>query len=319
MATKKTTTRKPVRKPVRKKVVAKKKSPAPVIKKLVWGERLVGVHASTQGGVVTGIKRGDALGCTAIQIFTKNNSRWHAAPFTQDETDDFLDERDWSGIRCVLGHASYLINLASGEPKITEQSMEAMRDEMHRAESLELTYLVLHPGAHKGDGDLTGIRRVADRLNILFEESVFQHTRILLEGTAGQGTSLGHRFEHLRDILAGVRDLDRVGICLDTAHLFAAGYDFRTPTTYAALWDEFERVVGRRWLAALHLNDTTKKLGSRVDRHHHIGQGQIGVRAFGLIMRDPRLTTIPMICETPKGPQEKFDAVNLAKLHGLMG
>ncbi len=282
-----------------------------------WGDRLVGVHCSTTGGLATGIARGAALGCTAVQIFAKNNNRWMAPPLSNIEIDEFRDAWQAAGIPLIFSHAGYLINLASPDPKITELSMESMRGELVRAEALGLPFVVLHPGSHKGVGEPTGIRYITDRLNILFEETVFSRTRIVLEGTAGQGHSIGHRFEHLRDILAGVRDIDRIGICLDSAHLFAAGYDLRTPTTYARLWEEFDRVVGLRWLSCLHLNDTTRELGSRVDRHIHIGEGKIGSRAFGLLMRDPRLAAIPMVCETPKGKTDALDRKNLRKLYQL--
>lgn len=282
-----------------------------------WGKRLVGVHCSTVGGVAMAVQRGAALGCTAIQIFSKNNNRWQAPPLTLPEIDAFREALTASKIRVVFAHAGYLINLASADPKITELSMESMRNELFRAENLALAALVLHPGSHKGDGETAGIRRIADRLNILIEETVFSHTRIWLEGTAGQGSSIGHRFEHLRDILAGVRAVERVGVCLDTAHLFAAGYDFRTPAAYQAMWEEFDRVVGLRTLSALHLNDSLKSLGSRVDRHTHIGRGTIGAKAFGLIMRDKRLRHLPMVCETPKGKTDAMDRANLAKLHRL--
>lgn len=282
-----------------------------------WGERLVGVHCSITGGLPKAVERGQALGCTAMQIFAKNNNRWLAPPLSNIEIEDFRAAWAASGIRVIFSHAGYLINLASPDPKITELSMESMRSELGRAESLGLPFVILHPGSHKGKGDSTGIRYVTDRLNILFEETVFSRTRIVLEGTAGQGQSIGHRFEQLRDILGGIQDMDRIGICLDTAHLFAAGYDFRTPTTYAALWEEFDRIVGLRWLSCLHLNDTTRELGSRVDRHDHIGAGKIGTRAFGLLMQDKRLAHLPMVCETPKGKTDALDRKNLVKLYQL--
>jgi deoxyribonuclease IV len=287
-------------------------------KPLQWGSRLVGVHCSTQGGLETAIERGDALGCTAMQIFSKNNKRWLAPPLDNKEIDAFQGTWKLSRIQLIFAHAGYLINLASPDAKTTERSMESMRTELIRAENLDLPFIILHPGSHKGEGETVAIRRVADRLNILFEESVFSKTRILLEGTAGQGNSIGHRFEHLRDILSGVRDIDRIGICLDTAHLFAAGYDFRTPKTYAAMWSDFDRIVGMRWLGALHLNDSTHALDSHVDRHTHIGEGKIGARAFGLIMRDAQLAHLPMVCETPKGKTDALDRKNLVKLHRML-
>lgn len=284
-----------------------------------WGERLVGVHCSTAGGLATGIERGQALGCTAIQIFSKNNNRWLATPLHDDEVATFRAARTAANIKMVFAHAGYLINLASAERDITEQSMESLRCELNRAEALQLPYVVLHPGAHKGDGELAGIRRIADRLNILIEESSFSQVRILLEGTAGQGSSIGHRFEHLRDILARIHDHHRVGVCLDTAHLFAAGYDFRTSKTYAALWNAFDTIVGRRQLGALHLNDSKAALGSRVDRHEHLGKGKIGPNAFRLLLRDATLARLPMVCETPKGLTDAWDRKNLGLIHRWIG
>lgn len=283
-----------------------------------WGDRLIGVHCSTSGGLVTGIERGARLGCTAIQIFAKNNNRWLALPLANDEIDAFRERWTQSQIRLIFAHAGYLINLASPDSKMTELSMESMRCELTLAEALGLPFIVLHPGSHKGVGESTGIRYITDRLNILFEETTFSRTRVLLEGTAGQGHSIGHRFEHLRDILAAVREIDRIGICLDTAHLFAAGYDLRTPTTYAALWEEFDRVVGLRWLSCFHLNDTTRALGSKVDRHTHIGEGTIGIRPFGMLLRDTRFAHLPMVCETPKGKTDALDQKNLLTLRGLL-
>lgn len=308
----------------REKTSAKTKTPATKIAAVAvaprkipdgvpaWGDRLVGVHCSTQGGVATGIDRGEALGCTAIQIFAKNNNRWTENALDPSEIEAFQAARSTARtVRCIFSHAGYLINLASGDRELTERSMESMRCEMERAEQLELAGIVVHPGAHTGDGELTGIRRIADRINILIDEQMGHSPQIWLENTAGQGTSIGHRFEHLRDILDKVREYHHIGVCLDTAHLFAAGYDLRTPKAYEAVWEEFDRVVGRRWLRAIHVNDSKKALGSRVDRHEHLGEGLIGRGAFRLLMRDERLAKIPLVCETPKGKTDAEDRANL--------
>lgn len=304
------------KKPAARKTAAK---PNDVVAIPDWGKRLVGVHCSTAGGLHTAIERGEALGCTAIQIFSKNNNRWLAPPLTEADSATFLAAQKASNVRLVFAHAGYLINLASPDRSIVEQSMESMRFELNRAETLQLPFIVLHPGAHKGEGENVGIRRIADRLNILLDESYFCPTKILFEGTAGQGSSIGYRFEHLRDIIGRIRHQDRVGVCLDTAHLFAAGFDFRTPATYEAMWQSFDEIVGRRWLCVLHLNDSLRTLGSKVDRHTHIGKGEIGTRAFGLLMRDESLAHVAMVCETPKGKTDKEDRENLKKLHQLMG
>lgn len=281
-------------------------------------KRLLGIHCSTAGGVAMGVVRGAQLGCTAIQLFTKNNNRWLAPAVGLQEVDAFRAALEGSSVRMVMAHAGYLINLATTDPTLTERSMESMRLELHNAEALGIPLVVIHPGAHRGDGEAIAIRRIAERMNILLEETAGYRTTLLIEGTAGQGTSIGHRFEHLRDLLEGVRYGDRVGICLDTAHLFAAGYDFRTPETYARLWEAFDRIVGRTWLKALHLNDSRRPLGSRVDRHEHIGKGKIGCPGFRLILKDPRLRAIPMVLETPKGKTDALDRKNLDTLQRLM-
>lgn len=265
-----------------------------------------------------GVVRGAQLGCTAIQLFTKNNNRWLAPVISLQEVDAFRAALQASSVRIVMAHAGYLINLATTDPTLTERSMESMRLELHNTEALGIPFVVVHPGAHKGDGEAIAIRRIAERMNILLEETAGYRTSILIEGTAGQGTSIGHRFEHLRDLLGSIRYGDRVGICLDTAHLFAAGYDFRTPETYARLWEAFDRIVGRTWLKALHLNDSRRPLGSRVDRHAHIGKGTIGNAGFRLLMRDPRLRATPMVLETPKGKTDALDRKNLKTLQRLM-
>lgn len=284
-----------------------------------WDSRLIGVHCSTVGGLAKAIERGAALGCSAIQIFAKNNSRWKTPPLRDKDLHEFFEARRTSGIKLVCAHIGYLINLASGQRSIVEQSMESMRLEFRLAEQLEIPVLILRPGSHTGDGELVGIRRLADRLNILLDETYYSDLRIMIENSAGQGSSLGHRFEHLRDLLDRLHDRRRVRICLDTAHLFAAGYDLRTPTTYEATWQVFDQIVGRSWLGCLHVNDSARALNSHVDRHEHLGKGKIGIRAFGLLMRDPQLSHVPMILEPPKGGKGGLvDQKNLQTLRRLL-
>ncbi|MBI2346113.1 MAG: deoxyribonuclease IV [Deltaproteobacteria bacterium] len=281
-------------------------------------QRLLGFHCSAAGGLANAIRRGAKLGCTAIQLFTKNNNRWLGPPLTLKEIDAFRTAWAASPIRCIMSHVGYLVNLASTDPAITEHSMESMRMELQNAQALDIPYVVVHPGAHKGEGEAMAIRRVAERLNILLEETVGDQLVIAVEGTAGQGSSLGHRFEHLRDILAGVRYGDRVGVCLDTAHLFAAGYDLRSASAYRSTWEAFDRIVGRAALRTMHLNDTKRELGSRVDRHEHIGKGAIGLSGFRLLMRDLSLRAVPMVMETPKGKTDAVDRRNLTILQSLV-
>lgn len=283
-----------------------------------FGNRLVGVHCSTAGGLCKAVTRGEKIGCTAIQLFTKNNKRFLAPPLSLSDIDAFCTALTASHIRLVVAHAGYLLNLATPDPVLTERSMESMRLEMLNAHAVGIPYVIVHPGAHRGDGEATAIRRISERVNILLDETGGDSTSILIEGTAGQGTTIGHRFEHLRDILDGVRFGDRVGICLDTAHLFAAGFDLRTPRKYKETWEAFDRIVGRQWLKAIHLNDTKRELGSRVDRHEQIGKGKIGRAGFRLIMKDKRLKAIPMVLETPKGKTDAMDMKNLAAIKELM-
>ncbi len=265
-----------------------------------WNGRLVGVHCSVAGGLHRAIERGQALGCTAIQIFVKNSNRWMAPPLTSQAIECFQTAKEHASM-FVISHAGYLINLASSDAEVIKKSMESMRTELVRAENLTIPLVVLHPGAHRGDGVRQGIRRLTDRLNIIFEETVFSNTKILIEGTSGQGTTLGSSFEELRDIMAGIREIDRVGICLDTAHLFAAGYNLRGHKSYHKVWEDFDRIVGRKWLTAIHLNDSQKPLGSKVDRHENLGKGTIGSRTLARIFRDSNFADLPMVCETNPG------------------
>lgn len=283
-----------------------------------FGNRLVGVHCSTAGGLYKAVTRGEKLGCTVIQLFTKNNNRFLTPPLSLSDIDAFCAALTTSHIRLVVAHAGYLLNLATPDPVLTERSMESMRLELQNAHAVGIPYLIVHPGAHKGEGETTAVRRIAERLNILLDETGGDPTSILIEGTAGQGTTVGHRFEHLRDILDGVRFGDRIGVCLDTAHLFAAGFDLRTPRKYKETWKSFDRIVGRQWLKAIHLNDTKRELGSRVDRHEQIGKGKIGRAGFRLIMKDKSLKAIPMVLETPKGKTDAMDMKNLSAVRELM-
>lgn len=264
-----------------------------------FGDRLIGAHMSTEGGVVRALDRGKALGCTAIQIFAKNNNQWDAKPFSSADLDVFHQRRETSPIRVIFSHAGYLINLAAPDGETYEKSFASMALELSRAHALQLPFVVLHPGAHKGRGVAWGIERVALSLNRLFDHDR-SAVKIALEVTAGQGSSLGSRFEELAEIIARVDAKERLGVCVDSAHAFAAGYDLRSPEGYRALWCEFDASIGCSALLALHLNDSKRELGSRVDRHEHLGKGCIGLEAFRLLLRDQRLAHLPMVLETPK-------------------
>ncbi len=279
----------------------------------------LGAHMSIAGGVDRAIQRGHSIGCETIQIFTKSNNQWRAAPLTDETLERFHANQRATGIAPIVGHDAYLINLASPNPELWRKSVDAFVDEMERAGRMGLPYLVTHPGAHMGAGEEAGLRRVAQALDEIHERTAHISTMILLETTAGAGSILGVSFEQLARIIARTRHPERIGICFDTSHAFAAGYDLRTPETYAATFDAFDRILGLHRLRVFHLNDSKRELGSRADRHEHIGQGFLGLEAFRLLVNDPRFADRPMILETPKGPDMAEDVENLRVLRALMG
>jgi deoxyribonuclease-4 len=273
---------------------------------------------SIAGGIAKSFTRGEQVGCEAMQIFSKNDRQWKAKPYTPDDVAAFKAEQARTGIGPVIVHCSYLVNLAAAADELWEKSIAAFTDELERCALLGIPAIVVHPGAHTGSGEENGLRREADALNRLFDAGIGAGVTVLLENTAGQGTALGWRFEHLARLLELVERRERLGVCLDTCHLLAAGYDIRTADTYAATMNEFARVIGLEQLKAWHLNDSQKDLGSRVDRHTHIGEGCIGLEAFRLLVNDPRFVDLPMIIETPKGKDMAEDVENLARLRALM-
>ena len=278
---------------------------------------LLGAHVSTAGGVDKAIERAISIGCTAMQIFVKNNMQWFAgSPFAEKELQAYRAGRDQLGF--IFGHSGYMINLATTKPDFLEKSRRALKEELERADQLGLPFLVLHPGAHLGAGVETGLAKVVESLDAVFDEIPEVKTKVALEITAGQGSCLGCEFEHLASIIQHVREPERLCVCIDTAHLFAAGYDISTAAGAEKVFDDFDRIVGREWLVALHLNDSKTALGSRVDRHEHIGKGKIGLEAFRYIMTAPRFHGIPRVLETPKGKEMTEDVENMAILRGLM-
>ena len=279
--------------------------------------RVLGAHMSTSGGLWQALDRGARDGCNAIQIFTRNNNRWKAKPLDDDEIDRFSTRCRETGIEPVLAHGSYLINLATPDADLMKRSIGAFGEELERCARLGIPALVAHPGAHMGSGEGVGCGRVASALDAILESGAGAGVRVLLETTAGQGTSVGHRFEHLRDIIGAMRHGARVGICVDTCHVFAAGYDIRTRRGYDAVMEECGEVLGLDSIGAFHLNDSLKDIGCRVDRHQHIGRGFIGLEPFRGLMNDPRFDGVPMILETPKGMDGAEDRANLALLRGL--
>jgi len=277
----------------------------------------LGSHISIAGGVDRAVLTAREVGCEALQIFVKSSNQWRAAPFREGEVERFRALLQSSGIGPVVAHGSYLINLCCPTQTLWKKSVEALGIELDRCEALGIPYLVVHPGAHTGSGEEAGLARLIEAIDILHEVERGHAVQILLETTAGQGTTLGHRFEQLGAVLRAIRRKERLGVCLDTCHVFAAGYDLRSPDAYRRTLDRFEEAVGLAHLKAIHLNDSKKDLGSRVDRHEQIGKGALGVEAFRLLLNDPRLAEIPMLLETPKGPDYEEDRVNLALLRSL--
>lgn len=269
---------------------------------------------SIAGGVDRALERAASIGCAAVQIFLKNNMQWAGKPLATDEVARFRARRAVP----VFAHSAYLINLAATNRSFRRRSLVALTDEIHRAAQLGLPFIVMHPGAHMGAGEAAGLRAVAGGLDEVLGATASLPVRIALETTAGQGTNLGYRVEQLAEIFARVKRPERLAVCVDTCHAFAAGYDLRTPAGYRRLVGDLERQVGVEHVVAFHLNDSKTPLGSRVDRHEHIGKGELGLAAFRRVLRDPRWRDVPMVLETPKGADLREDVENLRVLRGLL-
>ena len=306
---------------------------------------VLGAHMSIAGGLHKAVEAAAALKMDTVQIFThspsqwavhpvdvavprrsrsanvstRNHSRWRAAPLAPAVVRAFRQELEQTGVASPLSHSSYLLNLATPDDELHRRSVDGFVNELQRACELGIFGVVLHPGAAMGATEAAAIRRIVQGLNEALRQTRGSDTLCLLETTAGQGSSIGHRFEQLARILDRVRDPARMGVCIDTCHVFAAGYDLRTPKAYEQTMTEFDRVVGIAQVRALHLNDSKRELGSRVDRHEHIGEGQLGRGAFRSVLRDPRWEGIPMVLETPKGEKrgKNLDGVNLQRLRRL--
>ena len=280
---------------------------------------LLGAHFSIAKGLYHALYEAETYGCTALQIFTKNNSTWKERTLTQEEINRFDQVRQQTGITSIASHTSYLINLATPEREKHAMSCNALKQELIRSSMLDIPFVVLHPGAHLGKGKDKGIEKIAHSINEIFAQTPDIRIRLLLETTAGQGSGLGHTFEQLVSIMDKIENQNRIGICLDTSHVFAAGYDIRTPESYRKATEAFDAIIGVENLYVIHLNDSKKELGSRVDRHEHIGEGYIGIKAFELLMNDMRFWDVPKIIETPKqkdGPDT--DKMNLNQLRSLI-
>lgn len=270
---------------------------------------------SIGGGIEKSLIRGYDLRCNTIQIFTKSSRSWNEKQLEKAEIAAFHEAQKKTSIDPIISHCNYLVNLASPDRSIYQKSISSMFGEMERSELLGIECLVMHPGSHKGSGETAGIEKIAGAINLLHEKTVGFRVKILLETTAGQGTSLGHRFEQIAEIIERVEEKSRVELCLDTCHVFAAGYDLRTEEAYEKIFRDIEKIIGIEKLKVIHLNDSQGDLGSRVDRHEHIGKGLLGEWPFRRIMRDERLKNIPKIIETPRA--EGRDISNLQLLRSF--
>jgi deoxyribonuclease-4 len=281
---------------------------------------LLGAHMSVAGGFHLAVDAAAEHGMECVQIFTKNNNQWQARPMDPESIELFRRRIEETGIRRPCSHSSYLINLASPRDDLRQKSVEGMVIEMERAEFLGLAGVVLHPGSFTTSSEEAGIERIAESLDEVLLITDGLEVEVWLENTAGQGTNLGHRFEQLQAIISRIPESTRVGVCLDSCHLFAAGYPLGSPEEYASTMTAFDEIVGRDRLRAWHLNDSKKELGSRVDRHETIGEGHMGLEPFRHILGDPRSAELPMYLETPKGDRDErtLDAINLETLRSLI-
>ena len=281
---------------------------------------LLGAHMSIAGGYYKAVEAAAALGMDCVQIFSKNNSQWKAKPITDDDVQAFQGTLKATGVKAPVAHVSYLINLGSPDEELWQKSLDAFVHEIERAEQLGTFGVIMHPGACVGASEADTVAKIILALDEAHRRTRGYRTLTLLETTAGQGSCLGHRFEHLEAILNTSAAPERMGVCVDTCHIFAAGYPLKTPAEYKATMSEFDQVIGLSRIKAFHLNDSLKKQGSRVDRHAHIGRGELGLEPFRHVLNDPRFAGLPMYLETRKGTEdgEDLDAINLRTLRGLV-
>lgn len=280
---------------------------------------LLGAHMSISGGMENAIIDGASIGCTTLQIFTKSNRQWNAKQLSAEEIELFKNTAKALKMGPIIAHATYLINIASADPKISHASVSALAMELVRCQSLDIPYLVLHPGSYGKGTPEEGLERISHHLDAIFEK-VPGKTMILLETMAGQGTALCWNFEQIAQAIKKTDHKKRLGVCFDTCHAFVAGYDFRDKLSYERMWKEFDTQIGLENLKAFHINDSKKGLGSRVDRHEHIGKGALGLEPFALLFNDPRFFDIPKTLETPKVAKEPFteDKMNMEIIHSLL-
>jgi len=273
----------------------------------------LGAHTSIAGGIFNAILQGQEIEADVVQIFAKNQMQWNWREYTAEELERYFNAIRETGVRPVSVHSAYLINLATDQPDTWKKSFAAIKDELRRTEILQIPYLVLHPGSHLGKGEDYGLRRVAESLRHAYEELAAPTVTVLLETTAGQGTNLGYRFEHLRDIMDYSGIAHRLAVCLDTCHVFAAGFDIRTAWGWEAMKTAFDDILGWEKLKLIHLNDSRQPVGSRRDRHQHVGKGEIGEAAFRRIMNDPQMQPIPMVLEIPGGVEAYREDIRLLR------
>jgi len=281
---------------------------------------ILGAHMSIAGGYYKAVEAAQRAGCDCVQVFTKNNNQWRAKPIAEDDVERFGAALDEHGIGHPISHDSYLINMASPDDELWKKSVDAFVIELQRAELLGIPYVVAHPGAFTSSTEARGLKRIIRALNEVHRQTKGCTACCLLETTAGQGSNLGWKFEHLATILDGVRDPDRLGVCFDTCHVFAAGYAMDTEKNYKATMRDLNKTIGVKKIKAFHLNDSLKPLGSRVDRHAGIGLGEMGIEPFRFLLNDRRFRKVPMYLETPKEGDkgENLDIVNLKTLRGLI-
>ena len=278
----------------------------------------LGAHMSIAGGLHLAIGRAVAVGCGVLQIFTRNSNQWRGKPLSDADCSLFREKFAASGLHEAVSHDIYLINLAAPPGETRDKSLAAFRDELETCARLGIEKVVMHPGSHLTDTPETGLGRIIEAFDQLFGEVPQFGGRVLLETTAGQGSNLGRTFEELQAIIGGSKYSDRFGVCFDTCHTFAAGYNTTTAEGYADTMAQFDRIIGLKRLQCFHFNDSKKGLGSRVDRHEHIGLGELGLEPFRFILNDVRFAKIPKILETPKGDNDEMDAVNLGILRRLV-
>lgn len=280
---------------------------------------ILGAHESIAGGVFNAIERGKKATCDTIQMFNKSNNQWQAKKISSDELDKYFEAIDKTGVTVSTSHTSYLINIASPNPELNEKSYMALKEEMERCQVLKIPNLVMHPGSHVGTGEEIGMDKIVENLVRLFEElDNAQSVTLLLETTAGQGSNLGYTFEQIAYMIDKAGSHDKLGVCLDTCHIFAAGYPISDPKDYKKTIKQFDDTIGLDRLRIIHMNDSKKEFESKRDRHEHIGEGFIGLDAFANFVNDKRLENVPMILETPKGDELVEDIENLKRLRSLI-